>query len=313
MRVEMVTDPSEHEARPSSFVSLLSGWVQQGMESFFATQRILLDVVMRQNASVMRSIRENLSDPNNSPTALLSELAVEGTSNFIEAQRILLDLAQRENEIVMGGIKERVNGSVPAVAMTDLVRRSIDTFVEMQQEFLTIAGKQSQSWLAAARAGKPYSRNYLIDLAREGMENFVNAQKKFLDVISDETEKATGNKPMRMPREVTKTELTKLAGQAATAFVDAQKKLLDVASQQMKVNLQVAGRASAMLNPFKVPLASLTGEGVKSFVNAEKAMIDTMMNKDVAKPKARRGRQSAKSSGKKRVVRKRRAIVVSAA
>lgn len=310
MRMNVAGDPSEPDARPSSFVSLLSGWVQQGMESFFATQRILIDVAMRQNASFMRSIRENLSDSKSSPTALLSELAVEGTSNFIEAQRILLDLAQRENEIVMGGIKERVGNSVPAVAMTDLVRRSIDTFVEMQQDFLTIAGKQSQTWLEAAKAGKPFDRNYLIDLARDGMENFVKAQKKFLDVIADETEKATGNKPVRIPKEIKKTELTKLAGQAATAFVDAQKKLLDVASQQMKVNLQVAGRATEVLNPFKVPLASLTSEGVKSFVDAEKAMIDSMMKKDEAKPKPRRSRKA--TAKKQRVPSRRKAVVAEA-
>jgi hypothetical protein len=304
MKNEVARESSAPDARPSSFVSLLSGWVQQGMESFFATQRILLDVAMRQNASVMKSLRENLSDPQSSPVTLLSELAVEGTSNFIEAQRVLLDLAQRENEIVMGGIKERVVGSVPAVAFTDLVRRSIDTFVEMQQDFLTIAGKQSQGWLEAAKAGKPYDRSYMIDLAKDGMENFVRAQKKFLDVIAEETEKATGNKPLHLPKDMKKTELTKLAGQAASAFVDAQKKLLDVASQQVKVNLQVVGRASEMFTPFRVPLASLTGEGVKSFVDAEKALIDSMMKKDEPK---RKGRATGRTA-KKRVVRKRKVI-----
>src|ERR1039458_8172004 len=42
-------------SRESSFVSLLSGWVQQGVENFFATQRILVDLATRQNASAMRS------------------------------------------------------------------------------------------------------------------------------------------------------------------------------------------------------------------------------------------------------------------
>jgi hypothetical protein len=50
MPQETTHDPMAH-ARPSSLVSLLSGWVQQGMESFFATQRILVDVAMRQNFS----------------------------------------------------------------------------------------------------------------------------------------------------------------------------------------------------------------------------------------------------------------------
>src|SRR5512142_270121 len=99
------------EPRPSSFVSLLSGWVQQAMESFFATQRILIDVAMRQNATTMKTMRESISHPDHSPAAILSELALEGTSNFVEAQRILLDLADKENELFMNGVRERVHGS----------------------------------------------------------------------------------------------------------------------------------------------------------------------------------------------------------
>ena len=37
---------SEPMARESSFVNLLSGWVQQGVENFFATQRILVDLAI---------------------------------------------------------------------------------------------------------------------------------------------------------------------------------------------------------------------------------------------------------------------------
>src|SRR5205085_9089733 len=91
----------------SSFISLMSGWMQQGVESFFATQRILLDLAMRQNASVMHLLQEKLADPHNSPTAILTELAGEGMTNFIEAQKVLLNLAQEQNQIVMGGVKER--------------------------------------------------------------------------------------------------------------------------------------------------------------------------------------------------------------
>src|ERR1700760_356111 len=138
MPQETIHDPLAH-ARPSSIVSLLSGWVQQGMESFFATQRILVDVAMRQNASAMKAMRESLSDPEHSPVALLTELAVEGTANYIDAQRILLDLVQRENELLMEGMKERTIGSNPATAMVNLVRRTVDGFVDMQQEFLTMA------------------------------------------------------------------------------------------------------------------------------------------------------------------------------
>lgn len=48
-------------ARESSPVSLLAEWVRQGTESFFATQRIILDLVMRQNASAFSAVRERLA------------------------------------------------------------------------------------------------------------------------------------------------------------------------------------------------------------------------------------------------------------
>ena len=278
-------DPVAH-ARPSSLISLLSGWVQQGMESFFATQRILVDVAMRQNAAAMKAMRESLSHPEHSPVALLTELAVEGTANYIDAQRILLDLVQQENELLMEGVKERVIGSNPLTAMVNMARRSVDGFVEMQHEFLTMASKHSQEWMENAKHGKFYDRDHLVDIAREGMENFVNAQKKFLDVIAEETTLATSDKKPAKPGK--KTDIAALARESANALVDAQKKMLDVASAQMKTNLKVANRSADMLAPFRLPIAKLTNEGVKTFVDAEKAMIDSMMKRNHKAPTAAR-------------------------
>ena len=41
---------SEAHTRTANPVAMLSEWARQGTESFFATQKILLDLVMRQNA-----------------------------------------------------------------------------------------------------------------------------------------------------------------------------------------------------------------------------------------------------------------------
>src|SRR5271166_4448567 len=112
--------PRTHSGE-SSFVSLLSGWAQQGVQSFFATQRILLDLAMRQNANLMHSVRQQLSHPDHSPTAILSEVTAEGVSNFIEGQKVLLELGQKQNEILMSGVKERVGNWAPAEAVTDLL------------------------------------------------------------------------------------------------------------------------------------------------------------------------------------------------
>src|SRR5579864_9418604 len=134
------TETARHN-RESSFVTVLSGWAQQGVQSFFAMQRILLDLAMRQNANVMHALRQQLSDPHHSPTAILSEVPVVGMTNFIAGQNILLDLGKQQNEILMAGVKERIGDSPAAHAMTNLLQRSVNTFIHMQEEFLKIAGK----------------------------------------------------------------------------------------------------------------------------------------------------------------------------
>jgi hypothetical protein len=265
----------------SSFVSLLSGWAQQGVQSFFATQRILLDLAMRQNANLMHSLRQQLSDPVHSPTAILGEVAAEGVANFIEAQKILLELGQKQNEILMSGVKENVGEWPAAHAVTDLFRRSVETFLEMQQEFLKIAGKQTHTWVEAAKAGKPYETKQLVELAQEAMDQFVKTQKHFMDVIAEETAKATGSKhPTNGAKKVKKTELAQLARHATESFIEAQRKLVDVAGRQMNSQVKTAGKTLEMLRPFPfLPLAELTREGVKSYVDAQKELMDVMVKK----------------------------------
>ena len=136
---------TKHEPTPqkeASVLSLLSGWAQQGAQAFFGTQRILLDLAMRQNASVMDVLRQQLSDPHRSPTTILNEMAGEGMENFLEGQKVLLDLGKEQNEILMTGVKERIGECPRRHAAIDLLRRSVDTFIEMQEGFLKIAGKQ---------------------------------------------------------------------------------------------------------------------------------------------------------------------------
>ena len=87
----------------------------------------------------------------------------------------------------MTSVKERVGNSPAAHAMTDLLRRSVETFIDMQEQFLKIAGKQTHTWVDASQGRQAaYQPEQLVGLAREGMENFVKAQKQFLDVIAEE-------------------------------------------------------------------------------------------------------------------------------
>jgi len=272
--------------------SLLSGWAQQGAQTLFATQRILLDLAMRQNASVMHAVRQQLSDPRRSPTAILSEIAEEGMTNFVEGQKVLLELGKQQNEILMNGVKERVGDWPAAHAMTDLMRRSVETFIQMHEEYLKIASKQTHTWLESAKAGNPYQPEHMVDLAREAMENFVKAQKKFLDVVAEETAKATGGKHTNGAGKKKQTELSDLARQATESFMEAQKRLVDVAGRQMNANVKTAGKTLEILKPFPfLPLNELTREAVKSYVDAQKALMDVMVKAPAgvkAGPKAAR-------------------------
>lgn len=281
----------------SSAVAMLAELARKGTASFFETQRILLDLVVRQNAHTFDLIRERFSEARSAPAAILTELAGEGISNFIAAQRVVLQLAERENEIVMTGVKDRVPFA-PLGVFTDIVRQGVSTMIDMHQHFLTTAAKQADLLVDAAKEGKPFEGKELNELVREAIETFIRSQKKFLDVIAEETGKEPGHNGKRR----SKTEITDLAREAADALMDAQKKLLDVASQQMSVNMKLTGEAVRKLNPFPAfQFADVTRNTVKSFVTAQKALLDVM-----AKPVHSAGAGPHEPKGKRPPVRHRK-------
>ena len=230
-------------AREPSSISMLAGWLRQGTESFFASQRILTDLVMRQNAHTISAFQGRLTEARNIAGAAVTEMAGEGISSFIAAQRVLLNLAQRQNELLTTVVKERIDGPAPVAAVTDLFSRGVDTVIGMHQHLLTMAARQTDEWIDATKSGEPFEGIHLGALARESMETFVRSQKKFLDVLAEETAHATGNDTNGKHAAARKTELAELARQSAEAYIDAQKKLLDVAAQQLKVNAKTAREA----------------------------------------------------------------------
>jgi len=218
------------------------------------------------------------SSNGHSPLDLLAEMAVEGTSSLVEAQRTLLTLAQQENEILLNGFKQRIGNFLPGVVMTDLVRRSLDTVIGLQQELLTTTSKQTLEWVEATKAGNNDHSRHLVEFAREGVETFTRAQKKFLDVIAQETARATSGKHAHEAKPVKKTELAQLAREAGNAFIEAQKRLLDVIGQQMNVSLDLGTRSMEMISPSQLlPVANLTGQEVKNFFQMEKSLIGSLV------------------------------------
>jgi hypothetical protein len=240
-----------------------------------------------------------------SPLAILTELAVEGTSSLVEAQRAFLTLAQAENDIICNGVKERIGGFMPAVAMTGLVQRSLDTLIGMQQELLTTTSKQTLQWLDSEKAGKDERAAQVVELAREGMETFARAQKKFLEAMAQEAATATSGKQPRDGKAGKKTELAELAREAGNAFVEAQKRLLDVMGQQMNVNLDAATRSMGLVSFSQLlPIATRTGQGVKNFFDSETSIFGSLI-----KPRKQPGARVSKGA-RSRTTRRSKAVAV---
>ncbi len=227
-----------------------------------------------------------------SPLATLTELAVEGTSSLIEAQRALLQLAQQENEIILNGIKERFASFVPAAAMTDLVRRSVDTVIDMQQELLTSSSRRTLEWLESEKEGKGNRAAQLAEFAREGVETFTRAQSKFLKAVAEESARATSGKHDHTPA-VAKKELTELAREAGDAFIEAQKRLLDIMGQQINANLEASTRAAEFISPGRLaPVANLATSSVRDFMQAQGSLIERVIKpKKAASPARHRAKQ----------------------
>ncbi len=233
-------------------------------------------------------------DPENSAKAILAELAVEGTSSLVEAHRVLLDLAQQENDLMFKGLKSQLSGFVPAEAMADFVRRSVDALVEMQQELLTNGSKQAVTWMQPQGNAKDMAAQ-LLDFARDGVEAFARAQKALLDAVSEKSSKAMSGRTGQNGEVKDGPEIKELAHDAGLAFIKAQQRLLELTNQQMNMNLQAATRTSSLVSPAQlIPLTSLASETIKSFVDAEAALLGSLVKPHHAKAAARTSRRATK-------------------
>lgn len=218
------------------------------------------------------------SNEQRSPMALLTELAVEGTSSLVEAQRTLLSLAQQENDAVLNGLKGQLSRFLPGVAMTDMVRRSVEILISMQQELLTATSKQTLEWVESEKRTNPENAVRLAELAREAVETFTGAQKKLLEVVAEESARASGGKHAEAEKPAKKGELLAVAREASAAFIEAQKNLLDVMGQQMNVNLDLTAESVQMMSPAQLlPVANFSPESVKSLFDTETSLIGSLI------------------------------------
>ena len=186
-------------------------WARQGIQSFVAARKTLLDLVAQENVSLVG-------------------LADMGVRNFTSAGRILLDLAAGGTALVVDGVKEGLRLPAVGSAVAEVARHRVDTIVGMQKHLLDKAAEQTHAMAESYQEGKGLMAGArVVELARGGIEGFVENEKKFYDLAAHEISAATkGEKPSGKPRERVKV-LTELARQGGEKYIDAQKKLLELA------------------------------------------------------------------------------------
>ena len=272
----------------------LMGWARQGIQSFVAAQKIVLDLAAQENALFCRMVRENLGKPGYRPGATLARLTDKGVKNVTTAGKILLDLAAGETALVVEGVKEGLRLPVAAGAAVEILRHRMETLVGMQKCLLDVAAEETHAMAESFQEGEGLAAGAKVaEMARRGIEAFVESEKKFLDLATREVSVASnGGKPSAKPPERMEV-LTKLAREGADKYVDAQKRLFDLAIEQLEAVSEAKDeRKTAARKPVQHPWGELTEKSVKNLVAAEKSLLDLAI-----KPKRGMAREEIRKAG----------------
>jgi len=255
--------------------STLANWARQGLESFVATQKILLDLAAQQNSLALGFVRERINFSPLRPLTGVVDLAGQGLANFVAAQKILLDLAAEENGLVLQGVRDGLGLTGTPARMTDAIREGVDEFVGMQKKFLDMVDAQAHAMVGVITEGKPYEGKTVAEVTRQSLENFVHTQEKFLELVTEAAGIGDGGEKKLKPLPHRKVSAT--VQESVDKFVEAQKKLLDVASKQIEGAMKTAEEMLRSSPEPSTTLGEFARRGVENFINAQKSLLDVVM------------------------------------
>lgn len=263
----------EPEHRTVRSTNPLAVWARQGIESFVAAQKILLDLTAQQNSLLIGMIRERLSEPGFQPGMALARMADKGVENFTTAGKILLDFAAGETGLMVDGVKKGLKLPAAVGGAAELFRHRVETLIGLQKRLLDAAAEQTHVATESYREGKGLrALEGVTEFARRGMEDFVETEKEFLDLATEEVSTALrGGKEAREPGDRSKI-VSKLAREGVEKYIDAQKKLLELAIQQFEAKGEVE-RPEARKKA-RTSFAELTEKSVHNIVAAQKSLMD---------------------------------------
>lgn len=263
------------EPRPARSANPLAVWARQGIESFVAAQKILLDLTAQQNSLLIGMVRERLSEPAFKPGMALARMADKSVENFTTAGKILLDFAAGETGLILDGVKKGLPLPAAVGGVAEVFRHRVDTLIGLQKRLLNAAAEQTHVVTESYREGKGLRAiEGVTELARRGVEDFVDTEKEFLDLATEEVSTVLrGGGEVREPAGDRSKLVSKLAREGVEKYIDAQKKLLELAIRQIEAKGELAPAAEARKKPH-TSFAELTEKSVHNLVKAQKSLMD---------------------------------------
>src|SRR5579862_1742868 len=122
IKKELNMENTQKSKPAPTLATTLAQWTRQGMESFVATQKILLDLAAQQNSLALGFVRERVNFSPLRPITAMVDLAGQGIANFVAAQKILLNLAVEQNGLLLQGVRDGLGLAGTPALMTDAIR-----------------------------------------------------------------------------------------------------------------------------------------------------------------------------------------------
>ena len=266
------------QAAFGSVAGQASSWIRQGLESFVAAQKILLDLTAQQNALAIGIMRERLRMPRLHVGSTVVGVANQAVSGVTGAGKILLDLAAGETALLADGLKDVLRLGPAAGAVTDVVRYRAETLIEMQRKLLDAVSEQMSTIAAAYDEGSGMNpADRAGELARRAIEVFVQTEKRFLTLVAEEVnEAANGKEPRKAVRDRSKL-LASLAKEGVEKYIAAQKELLDLAIRQFEAGQKAMREREEEPEEdeeARTTFAEWTQKSVKNLIAAEKMLLE---------------------------------------
>lgn len=204
----------------------------KNMKNFMEAERVVLDIVARQNSIVSEGLMPAIKG---TPAEGLAEVVRQGMDNFVSAQKQFIDILEAQAEGAMSDFGE--GKRFDTGRLSEVARDGMRNFLQSQKKFLDIVGEQLTAKKAhAAKSAEDGKHSVdIFETAKKSVNAFIDAQQRLLDLASDQIDI-----DVKFTREMFNVEarpattLSDLARKSVDSFVAAQKALAELSAKPRK-------------------------------------------------------------------------------